>query len=232
MKHQPAEILLVDDDRTTRRAFGDVFKADGFAVRTARDGEEAVAAVAERRPDAVVLDMMMPKMNGLDACKAIRERDASLPILFLSCVPDDTKQLRAYGCGADDYVAKDVNPDVLLAKVRAAVRRAANAADPQRHDDGILRLGAVEADLRSGEVSSPGQPPLRLTRTERDLLKALAAERGRTLSRDELIAALRGEGFACEDSMLYTHVLNLRKKLGQAAGLLTSARGIGYSLLP
>lgn len=231
MNHQPAEILLVDDDRTARKAFGDVFKADGFAVRTARNGEEAVAAVAERRPDAVVLDMMMPKMNGLDACKAIRERDATLPILFLSCVPDDTKQLRAYGCGADDYVGKDVNPDVLLAKVRAAIRRTADAA-PQQHDNDSLRLGAVEVDLKSGEVSIPSQPPCHLTRTERDLLKALAAERGRTLSRDELVTAIRGDGFACEDSMLYTHVLNLRKKLGQAAGLLTSTRGLGYSLLP
>lgn len=231
MKQQPAEILLVDDDRMARKVFGDVFRDDGFAVRTARNGEEAIAAIAERRPDVVVLDMMMPKMNGIDTCRAVRERDATLPILFLSCVPDDTKKLRAYDSGADDYIEKDINQDVLLAKIRAAVRRTANAS-VERRRNGVLRLGAVEVDLRSGEVSCPGRSSSRLTRTERDLLKALAEERGRTLSRDELIAAIRGEGFACEDSMLYTHILNLRKKLGQAAGLLTSARGIGYSLLP
>lgn len=224
------EILLVEDERVVRKSFRALLEADGFAVREARDGEAGVAACAVRRPDLVLLDVMMPKLNGLQACAQIRARDALVPILFLTGVPSETTQLRAYGVGADDYVEKATNPDLLLAKVRAAVRRG-RAVRAQEVACRRICLGTVEVDSLSHEVFVAGKPVGRLTKTEGDILRALAARRGETLTVDALVAALRGAGFACSDAMLYVHVSNLRRKLGPASGLLTSARGIGYTLL-
>ena len=227
--NQKPEILLVDDDRVMRASYSATFKDEGFVVRTAKNGVEAVAAFQEKHPDVVILDMMMPKMGGLEACQAIRAMDAAVPILFLSCLSDDTKKLRAYDSGADDYVEKTTNVDVIVAKIRAFLRRVASAGTATADDR--LHLGAVEVDLRGGEVSVAGAASERLTKTECDILRILAAKRGQTLTCNELIAALRGEGFACVDSMLYSHVSRLRKKLGPASDLLSSASGAGYCLV-
>ena len=224
------EILLVEDERIVRKSFRALLEADGFAVREARDGAAGVAAFAERRPDLVILDVMMPKLNGLQACAQIRARDALVPILFLTGVPSETTQLRAYGVGEDDYVEKATNPDLLLAKVRAAVRRG-RAVRAQEAASRRISLGVVEVDALNLEIFVSGRSVGRLTKTEGDILRALAARRGETLTADALIAALRGTGFACSDAMLYVHVSNLRRKLGPASGLLTSARGLGYTLL-
>ena len=229
MESKP-EILLVDDERVMRKAYRAAFEADGFAVREARNGEEGVAAFRERRPAVVVLDMMMPKMNGLEACKAIRAIDADVPILFLSCLSEDTKKLRAYDSGADDYIEKATNTEVILAKLHAVLRRVEASARPSASAGDRLRLGAVEVDLKSGEVFAEGRVAERLTRTEADILFVLSEHRGQSFTCDDLIARLRGEGFACEDAMLYSHVSRLRKKLGPASGLLTSLRDVGYSL--
>ena len=225
-----ADILLVDDERVVRRAFRELFESEGLSVREAKNGEEGLEAFLEERPGLVLLDVMMPKMNGLQACEAIRARDASVPILFLSGVPSETTQLRAYGVGADDYIEKDRNPDLVVAKVRAALRR--NALAVPAPPSVRIRLGATEVDGASLDVSRAGETCGRLTKTEGDILRILASERGRTFSTDDLIARLRGEGFACEDAMLYVHISNLRRKLGPAALLLVSARGIGYTLQP
>lgn len=228
-----ADILLVDDERVVRKSFRALFEAEGLSVREAKNGEEGLAAFLEERPGIVLLDVMMPKMNGLQACEAIRAHDPAVPVLFLSAVPTETTQLRAYGVGADDYVEKSCNPDLIVAKVRAALRRSDRAAASAAPAESVrIRLGATEVDAISLEVSRSGESCGRLTKTEGDVLRILASERGRTFSTDELIARLRGEGFACEDAMLYVHVSNLRRKLGPAAALVSSARGIGYSLLP
>lgn len=223
------DILLVDDERIVRKTFRELFEAEGFSVREAKNGEEGVSAFEKERPGLVLLDVMMPKKNGLQACEEIRARDSSVPILFLSGVPSETTQLRAYGVGADDYIEKDRNPDLIVAKVRATLRRGALAAPPPPVR---IRLGATEVDGANLEVSRAGEICGHLTKTEGDILWILASARGRTFSTDELIARLRGEGFACEDAMLYVHVSNLRRKLGPASPLLVSARGVGYTLLP
>lgn len=226
-----AEILLVEDERVVRRAFRALFEGEGFAVREAKDGEEGVRAFAARRPDLVVLDVMMPRMGGLPACEAIRARDPHVPILFLTGVPSETTQLRAYGVGADDYVEKDTNPDLIVAKVRAALRRGALPAPGAREEaSGPFRLGRVSVDRRLLEVSAAGKPIGRLTKSEWDILQVLSARGGQTVSTDAIIAALRGAGFACEDTMVYVHVSNLRRKLGPESARLTNVRGAGYAL--
>lgn len=224
------EILFADDDRVMRKSFCGVFAAEGFSVRAVKNGEECVAAFLEKRPDVVVLDVMMPGMNGFETCQAIRRHDADVPVLFLSCLPDDTKKLRAYNLGADDYVEKGTNSDVIVAKLRALLRRV-SASAPAPAEADCLRLGAVEVNLKSQDVFCDGACIERLTKTEADILKILASPRGQTFTCDELIARLRGEGFACTDMMLYSHVSRLRRKLGTASTLLSSNRDSGYCLL-
>ena len=226
---QASEILFVDDDRVIRKTYRAAFESDGFAVRDARNGEEGLAAFREKRPDVVVLDMMMPKMNGLETCRAIRQIDAHVPILFLSCLAEDTKKLRAYDSGADDYIEKTTNLEVVLAKLHAILRRM-TAIQKETALNDRLRIGEVEVDLKGGDVIVDGKTDERLTRTEADILRILSAHRGESFTCDELIARLRGDGYACEDAMLYSHVSRLRKKLGPASEHLISLREIGYSL--
>jgi two-component system alkaline phosphatase synthesis response regulator PhoP len=228
-----AEILLADDERAFRSGMKALLESEGFAVRTARDGEEAVRMFAERRPDAVVLDVMMPKMNGFRACEEIRREDRRVPVVFLTAKDAEADQVRALGLGADDYVSKSAPESLFLARIRRALERsrelsagAAGAADA----DGRIRLGRTTVDMATLEVSVAGKPSGRLTKTEADILRVLHNGRGRSFSTEQLIAALRGKGFACEDTMVYVHVSNLRRKLGPAASLLGNSWKSGYSL--
>ena len=225
------EMLLADDERAFREGLKSLFVAEGFSVRTARDGDEAVRKFEESRPDVVVLDVMMPKLNGFLACERIRQVDRRVPVVFLTAKDTEADQVRALGLGADDYVSKSAPEALMLARIRRAVERSRELAAAQSAAPGdVIRLGRVVVNLATLGVESSGRPSGRLTKTEADILRILAAARGRRLTTDELIAALRGAGFACEDTMLYVHVSNLRRKLGPASDMLSSSRGAGYCL--
>ncbi len=225
------EMLLADDERAFREGLKSLFAAEGFSVRTARDGDEAVRKFEESRPDVVVLDVMMPKLNGFLACERIRQADRRVPVVFLTAKDTEADQVRALGLGADDYVSKSAPEALMLARIRRAVERSREFAAAQSVAPGdVIRLGRVVVNLATLGVESSGRPSGRLTKTEADILRILTAARGRRLTTDELIAALRGAGFACEDTMLYVHVSNLRRKLGPASDMLSSSRGAGYCL--
>lgn len=227
-----AEVLLVDDERSFRDGLKALLSAEGYSVRVARDGEEAVRKFAECRPDLVILDVMMPKMNGFLACEKIRRSDRRVPVVFLTAKDAEVDQLRALGLGADDYVSKSAPESILIARIRRAVERSRDLSAAPRPvaEADIVRLGRVAVNLSTLDVSVSGRPTCSLTKTEADVLRILAASRGRRMTTDELIAELRGAGFACEDTMLYVHVSNLRRKLGPAAEMLSSSRGAGYCL--
>ena len=224
-----AEILIADDERLIREGMKALFVGEGFSVRTARDGEDALKKFAERRPDLVILDVMMQRANGFKACEEIRRLDRLVPIVFLTAKDSEADEVRGIGLGADDYVSKAESEAVLVARVRRALERAA-AIDAEVSPPRVLKLGAVTVDLDRLTVSGPGAGG-RLTRTEADILRLLIQRAGCPMTGDELIVALRGEGFACEDSMLYSHVSHLRRKLGPAACLLASDRSAGYWLV-
>ena len=225
------EILLADDERAFRSGMKALLESEGFAVRTARDGEAAVRKFAERVPDLVILDVMMPRMNGFRACEEIRKTDRRVPVVFLTAKDDEVDQVRALGLGADDYVSKSAPEALLVARIRRAVERSRELVAGRAADaDGCMHLGQTVVDMTSLEVTVGGEAAGRLTKTEADILRILAARRGQHFPIDELIAALRGDGFACEDTMLYVHVSNLRRKLGPAAALLGTSRNAGYSL--
>jgi len=227
-----AEILVVDDERTVRDGLKARLQGEGFAVRTARDGADALAKIAERRPDLVLLDVMMPRMNGFRVCEEVRRTDGALPIVFLTAGASDGDQVRAIGLGGDDYVSKSAPDAVLLVRINRALDRVgAIAAGGSQLRGNTIRLGKVSVDMRTLSVSEGGRETARLTKTEADILALLDDANGKPLSIDAIISKLRGDGFSCEDAMVYVHVGNLRRKLGSAASMVVNHRSEGYVLV-
>ena len=222
-----AEILIAEDEPTARRGFRVLFEGEGYAVRTARDGEDALAKFKEQRPDAVLLDVMMPKMNGIAACSEIRKSDPLVPILFFTAMPSDVGAVRALGLGADDYIDKAKSPEELLARVAAVLRRASVIASDKRDK---LSLGGVTVDFATMTASGDGVSE-ELTKSESFFLRLLASERGRCFSFDEIFAALRGEGYIGDDNAVRCIAKRLKAKLGRAGELIANARGVGYKLV-
>ena len=226
-----AEILIVDDERVLRDGIKAILSGEGFEVRTARDGDEALRKIAEKRPDLVLLDVMMPKMNGFRCCEKIRETDGLLPVVFLTAKDAEADQVRGIGLGADDFVSKDASDAVLLARINRALERSKAFGEAARRASGtMIALGCITVDLKTLAVMEKGREIARLTRTEADILKLFNSQRGALIVPDDIITELRGNGFACEDTMLYMHISNLRKKLGVASGLIVNRRGVGYGL--
>ena len=226
-----AEILVVDDERTLRDGIKAILSGEGFEVRTARDGDEALKKIAEKRPDLVLLDVMMPKMNGFKCCERIRGTDRLLPVIFLTAKDAEADQVRGFGLGADDFVSKGASEAVLLARISRALERASALGATARRGSGtVIVLGGVSVDMKTFAVMENGQEIARLTRTEAGILKLFDSQRGELVLSDDIITELRGNGFACEDAMLYMHISNLRKKLGAAAGFIITRHGFGYGL--
>ena len=226
-----AEILIVDDERVLREGLKATLAGEGHQVRTARDGEDALRKISERAPDLVLLDVMMPKMNGFKACEEIRKADRTLPVIFLTAKDSEADQVRGIGLGADDFISKDAGEAVLLARIGRALERVECFGETlARREAQPIRLGKVSVDPKSLSVTESGREIARLTRTEADILRMLDSDRGSHFSIERIVAGLRGQGFACTDSLLYTHVSNLRRKLGSAGMLVSSSRNAGYCL--
>ena len=224
-----AEILTVEDDRVIRTGICALLASEGYAVREAKNGKEALAAIAAKRPDLVLLDVMMPDLNGFRVCEQIRRTDDLLPIIFLTAKDSEIDRIRGIGFGADDYLSKDASESLILTCIERALRRAEGIAQASAgQTKGAIRIGAVTVDPRSLAVMENGIEIERLTRSECDILQILTSPRGRTFTKDEIIDALRGKGYACEDAMLYMHISRLRRKLGPVGALIDCVRGAGY----
>lgn len=224
-----AEILLVDDERTVREGLRRLLESEGFSVRTARDGVDALEKLSEKRPDAVLLDVMMPRLNGFAACGEIRRIDPLLPVIFLTAKNSEADQVRGMGLGADDYVSKSACEEVLLARLRRALSRAEMISEAGSQG-GKLRLGTVEVDLERRRVSLADGQEL-LTASEADILRCLAAERGRPFTADDILSFLRGEGYAGDPATVRVHIMNLRRKLGPAGAMVANLPKGGYYLI-
>ena len=226
-----AEILIADDERVLREGLKAMLLGEGHAVRTARDGEDALRKISERAPDLVLLDVMMPKMNGFKTCEEIRKADRAVPVIFLTAKDSEADQVRGLGLGADDYVSKDAGETLLLARInRALARRASLSEIATKSGTRLIRLGRIRVDMKTLVVSGPNEEIARLTKTEPDILRLLDSERGVFFSTEQIISELRGQGFSCTDSMLYSHMSNLRHKLGASGALISCNRNAGYCL--
>jgi len=229
MKQKP-EILIVDDERTVRAAFRSLLEAEGFSVKAVRNGAEALRGLSDHQPDLVLLDVMMPEEGGVAVCERLREQAPLLPILFLTSVDSDTTRVRAYASGGDDYILKTENKDVLIARIRAALRRTA-AQTVQKRDPEVIDLGRVSANLKEFTLSFPDGHTDELTRYQAVVLRVLDNHRGHHVGIDELYSALHGVGYVGDPSTVRYHVYGLRAKLGPAKDLLVTGRCSGYKLI-
>ena len=230
----PAQnILIADDERTVRNAFKAIFEAEGYGVVLARDGVEAVQKFGEGRIDLVLMDVMMPRKNGLVACSEIRRKDPLVPILFFTAMPTDVSMVSAFGFGADDYIAKDRTPEEFILRVKTALRRNA-AIDAALAQDAawageVWRIGSAAVNLADMSVSEDGEENV-LTKSEFIVLKLLMKEPGRYFSYDEIFAALRGEGYLGDEGAVRSMLFRLKGKFGSQASSFVSARGCGYAI--
>jgi two-component system OmpR family response regulator len=225
-----ATLLVVDDDAHLREVARFALARAGHAVELACDGVAALERVARGGVDLVVLDVLMPELDGLSVCRRLR---GQVPIVFLSSRGEELDRVLGLEYGADDYLAKPFSPRELVARVAAVLRRAAPAASaapvPARPP---LAIGGVAIDRDRHEVRVAGEP-LAVTATELRLLAALAEHGGRVLSRAQLIAAAYGDDHHITARTIVTHIRNLRAKLASAgAPVIETVHGVGYRSSP
>jgi len=220
--------LVVDDERPLVGIVSSYLEREGFEVFAAYDGEQAVEVARELRPDVIVLDLMLPGIDGIEACRRIRSF-TDVYILMLSAKAEETDKIVGLSTGADDYLTKPFSPGELVARVRALLRR---PRTDTRGRDEARRFGALELDPGAREVRLDGRP-VELTRLEFDLLETLSAEPRVAFTRRRLLERAWGEHWFGDEHVVDVHVANLRRKLGDAAAeqrYITTVRGIGYRL--
>jgi DNA-binding response OmpR family regulator len=220
-------VLVVEDEARIAGLVRDYLEHAGFAVLTAGDGAGGLALARARRPDAIVLDLGLPRVDGLDVIRALR-RASTVPIVILTARGDETDRIAGLELGADDYVAKPFSPRELVARIRAVLRR---SEMPPLTDERI-RAGDLELDLARRQVRVAGRP-VRLTPTEFELLATLAREPGRVWTRSQLLDAVRGFSLETYERAIDGHIRNLRRKIEPGPGAPTYVRtvhGVGYAL--
>lgn len=223
------KILIVDDDPHIRQVLSFALGKAGMDTAEAEDGETALSAIAARRPDLVVLDINMPRMDGLEVCRRLRS-EGDLPILFLSSRDDEVDRVVGLELGGDDYVVKPFSPREVVARVSAILKRGGRAlesAGPQKR----VRHGRLSLDPEAWEAEWAGSA-VPVTATEFQLLMLLASMPSRVFSRDTIIDRLHGPGFAITDRTVDSHIRNLRAKFAAvgAADLIETRPGIGYRI--
>lgn len=226
----PRKVLLVDDDSHIRQVLAFAFGKAGVATIEAGDGEEALAMVAAQAPDLVVLDINMPRMDGLEVCRRLRAT-SMVPILFLSSRDEDIDRILGIELGADDYVVKPFSPREVVARVGAILRRTASRPAEPAPAEQALTIGLLSLDTAGWQAQWAGQE-VALTVTEFSLLAVVAAAPRRIFSREQLIDRLHGPGFAVTDRTIDSHIRNLRRKFAQVGGhdVIETRAGVGYRL--
>ncbi|MCR5880575.1 response regulator transcription factor [Phenylobacterium sp. J367] len=222
-------VLVVDDDPHIRQLLAFALEKAGLATREAEDGEAALSAIAEVPPDLVVLDINMPKLNGLDVCRKIRAQ-GDLPILFLSSRDDEIDRVLGIELGGDDYVVKPFSPREVVARVQAILRRARGPA-LRVETAGLMTHGRLTLDPESW-TARWGAEEAPLTVTEFTILRTLMGAPSRVFTRDAIIDRLHGPGFAITDRTIDSHVRNLRGKFATLGGhdVIETRAGVGYRL--
>ena len=203
----PQRVLIVDDERKLAQGLAAYFRQAGFETLTAYDGRAALEQARRDQPDLILLDLMLPELDGMEVCRQVR-RFSSVPIIMLTARVEETDKLIGLEIGADDYITKPFSPREVVARARAVLRRASGALAPAT----VLRGGDVLLDLDRRSVQVGGRE-VELTPTEFDLLGALMRNAGRPLSRAQLLDATQGDEYAGYERTIDAHVKNLRRKI-------------------
>jgi len=221
-------VLIVEDEAALVTMLRYNLEKEGFAVCVAADGEEALIQIAERKPEVVLLDWMLPLVSGIEVCRQIRRAPASrtLPIIMLTARGEEGDRVRGLNSGADDYVVKPFSPTELIARLRAVMRR----AQPTSGED-VLRFTDVAMDLVAHRVTRDGKP-IHLGPTEFRLLRFLMQHPGRVFSREQLLDQVWGHDVYVEVRTVDVHIRRLRKALNadKTADLIRTVRAAGYAL--
>jgi DNA-binding response OmpR family regulator len=226
------KILVVDDDRLTRRSLSLHLEDAGYEAIVARDGMEAIQLAQQRRPDLILLDIVMPGMDGHEVLRQLRAQSSSVPIIYVTGRRRELDELLGLELGADDYVTKPFDIDIVLARVKAVLRRTVISPEPKTPEP--LQVGDLFIDPAAYVVRIGGDE-VEFTPKEFDLLFYLAQNAGKVVSVEQILNHVWGEGWIGEDQTVYVHVRWIRKKIeadSRHPQRLLTIRGVGYKLLP
>jgi DNA-binding response OmpR family regulator len=219
-------IVIVEDEADIQDVIAYNLKRDGYEVLTASRGDEGLSLIQAKMPDLVILDLMLPGIDGLSICQQLRAdpKTKSLPIIILSAKEEEADVVIGLGFGADDYVPKPFSPRELLARVKAVLRRS-SSQETVKQDQ--IRRGELIIDIDRHQASLRGIG-IKLTATEFKLLTVLASHPGRAFSREQLLNRVVGDAVVVVDRNIDVHIRSVRKKLGDQTGLIETVRGVGY----
>ncbi len=215
-------IMVVEDERRLREIIVKYFIAEGFEVLEAENGEEAIEHVKATPVDVILMDVMMPKLNGFEACKQIREFSEAL-IIMLTARDDDEDKIKGFDCGADEYVTKPFSPKVLVARVNALLKRIGQIKD----DLNFIQFGALKINKDNYEVFDDGKE-IKLSPKEFDLLLLLVENKNTVLTRETILNKVWGYDYYGDYRTVDTHIKKLRKKLPQSSDAIKTIVKIGY----
>ena len=223
-------LLIVEDEENLLTALKYSLEREGFSTSTATDGEQALEAARQGNPDAVILDIMLPKLDGLEVCRILR-RERDVPILMLTAKGEEIDRVVGLELGADDYITKPFSMRELVARVRAVLRRSGGASDARSSRAAeVLRSGDLELD-RAGHTVTLGGAPVSLKPREFDLLALFVSNRGRAFTRDQILERLWGHDYIGDARTVDVHVRWLRQKIESEPGSpkrIITVRGVGY----
>jgi two-component system, OmpR family, alkaline phosphatase synthesis response regulator PhoP len=219
-----AKILVIDDEPSIVNLVTAYLKPDGYDVYTAADGNSGLKAARTFKPDFVILDIMLPGMDGIELLSRLR-RESDVYVIMLTAKTEETDKIVGLSIGADDYVAKPFSPRELVARVKAALRRIETGAGTGG-ERGVLSFKHIRMDVGAHKISVD-EHPIELTAVEFDLLKALAENRGRVVSREQLLEKVWGGEYFGEMRVVDVHLGHIRQKLGRE-DLIATVRGVGY----
>ena len=216
-------LLIVDDEQRIRELIRKYAVFEGYEVDEAADGMQAVEKCRARRYDLVIMDVMMPELDGFSACREIR-KTSQVPMLMLSARGEEYDRIHGFELGVDDYVVKPFSPRELMMRVGAILKRSGTAAEPVKD---VVTIGGLTVDFTARMVTLNGES-LDLSPKEYDLLFYMVRNRGIALTREKLISEVWGYDFFGDDRTLDTHIKLLRRRLGDMADRITTLRGVGY----
>ena len=221
------KILVIEDEKEIAKLLRYNLEKEGYSVLSARDGEEGLELARSKRPQMIILDLMLPKLDGIEVCKQIR-RDSQVPIIMLTAKKEETDRVLGLELGADDYVTKPFSVRELLARVKSLFRRSIEKESGSKS----IQVGKLEVDLERYEVKLAGKP-VELSSKEFTFLKILLSANGKVLSRDQLLESVWGYDQASEidTRTVDQHVARLRVKLGSESARLATVKNIGYKFI-
>jgi two-component system, OmpR family, alkaline phosphatase synthesis response regulator PhoP len=223
-------VLVVDDEEDILELIQYNLEKEGYAVRAVKTGEECLSIVGKLAPDIVVLDLMLPGLDGLEVCKRLKQSEASrsIPVLMLTAKSEDSDIVSGLELGADDYITKPFSPKILIARVRAVLRRSQEQG-PENPKESKIQIHGILIDVSRHEVTCEGKL-IPLSATEFAILEFLARNPGWVFSRNKIIDTVKGKDYPVTERSVDVQILGLRKKLGSRGQYIQTVRGVGYRL--